>query len=65
MVDSVVHSLWRLKDTLYFNKYELCEQYAWYYAEREVYLLKDMTNDTITIVEARSPIEALFKIKKF
>ena len=65
MIDSVVQSIWRLKDTLYFNKYELCEQYGWYYAEREVYLLKDMMNDTIIIVQARSPIEALNKIHKF
>ena len=37
--------------------------YLWYYAESGLYIIKDVMIDCLYLIEARSPVKALKKVK--
>ena len=62
--DSAIHELFRAvkeKDIKWndFPSIGLSESYyCWYYAENRLYAILDVMTDEISLIEARSPIEA-------
>ena len=63
-IDSAIHELFRAvkeKDIKWndFPSIGLNESYyCWYYAENRLYAILDVMTDEISLIEARSPIEA-------
>ena len=68
MTDKAIHRFYEDLDQIRFNDYQSIgvdeQYYLWYYAEKMLYILKDVMLDCLFFVEARSPKSALDIVKE-
>ena len=62
MIDSAIHKLYKEFPTLRWFSYD--ENFAYYYAEDRLYVIKNCVTGAFYLVEARSPEEAIIPFLK-